>query len=298
MTTHTEQYNKFPYPERDPEDEKKRLVKTSLDDVKNIKEVTGLQLNKDSKILVIGCGTGDQTTYLSTQLQNTDILAIDLSEASIAIAKKRLENRNLSNVEFRCMDLFKLELEGEFDYINACGILHHLPDPLEGFKKVRQLLKPGGVAGIMVYGKYGRTGITQMQVALKLLLKDESDVHEQIRITKDLLAGLIPTNWFCRGKDLVAAMQRDIDIYDILLNPSEKAYSLPEIWKEIDDADLEFVDFESAKTRLLLKPEMYISDREILRKLNNLTEEEKMVFTEVYAGVKTKHLFYVRRKNV
>jgi len=159
-------------------------------------------------------------------------------------------------------------------------------------------LKPGGVAGIMVYGKYGRTGITQMQVALKLLLKDESDVHEQIRITKDLLAGLIPTNWFCRGKDLVAAMQRDIDIYDILLNPSEKAYSLPEIWKEIDDADLEFVDFESAKTRLLLKPEMYISDREILRKLNNLTEEEKMVFTEVYAGVKTKHLFYVRRKNV
>ena len=294
MTSHKEQYEAFPYPQRDPEDEKKRMVKTSLDDVKNLHEVTGLLLNEYSKVLVVGCGTGDATTYLSVQLPDMKILAVDLSEASIEVAKKRLEVRELKNCKFLCLDFF--ELEGEYDYINACGVLHHLPDPLEGFKKVCSLLKPDGIAGIMVYGKYGRTGITQMQTALKILLQDEDDVHEQIRITKALLAGLPPTNWLCRSKDLVKGMKEDVDVYDILLNPKEKSYTLPELWKEVDDAGLEWIDFESPKTELLLKPEMYISDREILRVLNKLPKEEIQVFTEVLTGTRTKHLFYARRK--
>ncbi len=58
---------------------------------------------------------------------------------------------------------------GPFDYIDCCGVLHHLPDPAAGLAALLSVLAPGGGLGLMVYAPHGRTGVYMLQDALGLL---------------------------------------------------------------------------------------------------------------------------------
>ena len=67
------------------------------------------------------------------------------------------------------MSLLDLDptIHGHFDLIICVGVLHHLENPSDGLNKLNSVLKNDGFIFIMVYGKYGRTGIYQMQDLLK-----------------------------------------------------------------------------------------------------------------------------------
>ncbi len=58
---------------------------------------------------------------------------------------------------------------GAFDYIDASGVLHHLPDPLAGLHVLVSVLKPDGAIGIMTYGALARSGVYPMQQLQRLL---------------------------------------------------------------------------------------------------------------------------------
>ena len=78
------------------------------------------------RILVAGGGTGDATIFLGEQLHNHDaqIVHIDISEASIAVARRRAEIRGLKNIEWRhdsLLSLPALSLDS-FDYISYTGV--------------------------------------------------------------------------------------------------------------------------------------------------------------------------------
>ncbi len=62
---------------------------------------------------------------------------------------------------------------GPFDYIDCCGVLHHLPDPAAGLRALLSVLAPGGGLGLMVYAPHGRTGVYMLQDALRLLAPAE-----------------------------------------------------------------------------------------------------------------------------
>ena len=47
------------------------------------------------------------------------------------------------------------------------GVLHHLENPKLGLNVLKNVLKDDGFMSIMVYGKYGRTGVYQMQDLMK-----------------------------------------------------------------------------------------------------------------------------------
>ena len=86
------QYEALPYPERDPADEKQRLVQTWLDDLPMINHYcfAGRQtFHQGFRVLVAGGGTGDATLYLAEQLKGlgAQIVHLDMSTASIAIAR-------------------------------------------------------------------------------------------------------------------------------------------------------------------------------------------------------------------
>jgi ubiquinone/menaquinone biosynthesis C-methylase UbiE len=74
---------------------------------------------KGFRVLIAGGGTGDALIYLAEQLRETDarLVYLDISEASMAIAKKRAEIRNLDRIEWvsgSILDLPRLGL-GPFD---------------------------------------------------------------------------------------------------------------------------------------------------------------------------------------
>ena len=96
---------------------------------------------------------------------------LDRSAAALAIAQARAEARGLTNIVWEQRSLLDLPGSGlgPFDYIDCCGVLHHLPDPAEGLRALLSVLAPGGGMGLMVYAPHGRTGVYMMQDALRRL---------------------------------------------------------------------------------------------------------------------------------
>ena len=249
MTTQTSaalvraQYENLPYPPRDPQDEARRLVSTWLDDLPMINHYgcRGLQdFRNGYRVLVAGGGTGDGSIFLAEQLRetNAEILHVDVSEASIQIARERARVRRLENLQFvhRSIDTLTEEDFGQFDYINCSGVLHHLSNPDDGLKALLRLMKPAGVLGLMVYATYGRTGVYQMQSLLGMLSGTENDAVK-LAVAREVLASAPRSNWFLRGEELHNDHKNmgDAGLYDLLLHPQDRAYTVSELYEWLED---------------------------------------------------------------
>jgi len=106
----------------------------------------------------IGCGAGHITLFLSQYFRK--VIGFDLSDKSLDIAREKLAQSGRNNVEFQQANLFdenfiKANAE-KFDYVLCYGVLHHTPDPEEGFSRLLKIVKPGG---ILCVGLYSRTEI-------------------------------------------------------------------------------------------------------------------------------------------
>ena len=239
------QYEALPYPPCNPQDERQRLVMTWLEDLPMINHYcfSGKQsFRKGFRALVAGGGTGDATIFLAEQLRaigaaDAEVVHLDMSTASIALAKERAQIRGLGNIRWVHDSLLNLPALGlgRFDYINCSGVLHHLAEPDLGLKALRSVLKEGGeqagAIGLMVYATTGRTGVYQMQTLMRLVNGAESDEHRKIANTRDLLASLPPGNWFKRGEELHHDHKiGDAGIYDLLLHSQDRSYSVGELF--------------------------------------------------------------------
>ena len=158
-----DQYEAYPYPERDPADEAKRLISGSPSDLHEINHyVFGGRLDtaKPFRALVAGGGTGDGTIMLAQMLAWRDspaeIVYLDLSEAALEVTRARAAARGLANLRFvrgSLLDLPNLGL-GAFDYIDCCGVLHHLPEPAAGLAILAGI---GTVPTAVFHRRFGRT---------------------------------------------------------------------------------------------------------------------------------------------
>lgn len=103
-------------------------------------------------VLDAGCGKGRHLVWVS-QFGAREVIGVDLSEA-IEIAYRH--TKHLPNVHVIQADLLELPLKKEsFDYVYSVGVIHHLPEPQQGFKELVSFLKPAGHISIWVYGREG-----------------------------------------------------------------------------------------------------------------------------------------------
>ena len=109
------------------------------------------------KVLEAGCGVGAQTITLSGNSPDAHITSIDISESSVAEAKKKAEASGCTNVTFQQGDIFNLSFKPEsFDHIFVCFVLEHLAEPIEALLCLKKILKPGGTITI-IEGDHGST---------------------------------------------------------------------------------------------------------------------------------------------
>ena len=129
------------------------------------------------KVLEIGCGLGTDGAQFAKA--GADYTGIDLTEASIELARKRFELAGLKG-EFRVADAEQLDFADEtFDLVYSHGVLHHTPDIEAAVREIYRVLKPGGRAMVMLYhrGSYNyRIGIRVLRRAGAGLLKSESGI--------------------------------------------------------------------------------------------------------------------------
>ena len=101
------QYEAYPYPARDPRDEKTRLITGSpsrLAEIDHYLFQGRLDLGQPFRALIAGGGTGDATVMLAQQLKDAgaaqaEVVYLDLSRASRAIAEARVAARGLAGFE-------------------------------------------------------------------------------------------------------------------------------------------------------------------------------------------------------
>ena len=124
------------------------------------------------KVLEIGCGLGTDGAQFAKA--GADYTGIDLTEASIELARKRFELSGLKG-EFRVADAEQLDFADEtFDVVYSHGVLHHTPDTEAAVRETHRVLKPGGRAIVMLYhrGSYNyRIGIRVLRRAGAGLLR-------------------------------------------------------------------------------------------------------------------------------
>lgn len=96
--------------------------------------------DKNKKALELGCGTGIFTKYLAEIFK--EIIAIDISEDMIEIAKQRIKN---DNVKFQIVDIHNLPFNNEsFDIVVGISVLHHL-NVYVALNEIYRVLKFDGI---------------------------------------------------------------------------------------------------------------------------------------------------------
>lgn len=98
-----------------------------------------------SSVLEAGCGVGAQTVTIAGASPGARICSVDISQASLRIARSRIADAGLTNVTFLQGDIFSLPFPPQhFDHVFICFVLEHLRDPLAALASLKPLLKPGG----------------------------------------------------------------------------------------------------------------------------------------------------------
>ena len=103
------------------------------------------------RVLEVGCGQGSTLNYLPKL--GAFVHGIDMSEASLAQARiGASELGHLDRVKLSVGDAETLSFpDGSFDAVICGGVLQHTEDTGGGFREIYRVLKPGGVAIVMLY---------------------------------------------------------------------------------------------------------------------------------------------------
>ncbi len=297
MSKIIEQYDAYPYPARDPADERKRLITGSPSNPMEIDHhVFGgvRDWSQTLNVLVAGGGSGDGLIQLAQMLTDAkrpyQITYIDLSTETRKIAEERARIRGLQNIEFITGSLLDAPELGLFDYIDCCGVLHHLPQPQAGFNALAQALAPDGGLGFMVYAPYGRSGVYPLQQAFAALTTGMSP-QQRLGFGKSVFARVPQNHEFKRNTLVGDHLDGDAGFYDLLLHSQDSACSVRDVADYLDHAGLELANF--------IQPAMYSLDGLLppgFIRPAGLTRIGEMQLAEKLRGNMKTHVGYAMKK--
>ncbi|HEY1503685.1 MAG TPA: tetratricopeptide repeat protein [Stellaceae bacterium] len=305
------QYESLPFPARDPEGERYVRYVTPPDILAKVNQYCfagGRDFGKGLRVLVAGCGTGDSVMWLGEQLRHTpsDIVALDLSSASLSIAEARAKMRRLTNIRFVNASLLEAPQLGldAFDYITCLGVLHHLPDPEAGLRALEAMLAPDGGMALMLYGLPGRAHIYAMQEVLRGATAGIDDREQKLALARDILAHLPATNPFrlCEGWENIQAayLKDDTNLWDTLLHDQDRAYTASGVRDFLSGAGLHLQAFGTYKAApatcsLQYDLDLYIGNPDERVRLARLPQPQREDMAEALDGSLALHTFYATR---
>jgi len=129
-----------------------RLVEVTTPVTRRLLGLVGLA--PGMRVLDIASGTGEPALPAAEVVGSQGyVLATDLSEEMLAVARDKAQARGLSNVDFLHVDGEKLDVEPEsFDAVLCRWGIMFMPEPLRCLKQAHRSLKPGGRIALSVWG--------------------------------------------------------------------------------------------------------------------------------------------------
>jgi ubiquinone/menaquinone biosynthesis C-methylase UbiE len=251
------------------------------------------------RALMAGGGSGDGTMMLAQHLASAgrpgEVTWYDRSTAARAVAQARAAQRGLGNIRFVNGSILELAQSGlgPFDYIDCCGVLHHLPDPAEGLRQLTSVLAPGGGLGLMVYAPHGRTGVYMLQDALRLLAPETEAPPARVETARRLWKQIPDTAWLKHNPWITDHTEGgDAGLYDLLLNPRDRAYTVTAFDALLRAAGLEVRAWVEP---LRYDPDAYLSDPKLRARTATLGPLQRAALAEAMCGNMGIHIVYCVR---
>ena len=213
----------------------------------------GLCPDGKTDILVAGCGTGQNLVETARQFKEAQVLAVDLSLASLCYAQRQAQALGLSNITFAAADILALgelgrrdpagcdrAIPSAFDVVDASGVLHHMADPWAGWRVLISLLRPGGFMRVGLYSKLARRLVNAARAFVAE--RGFAATVEDIRRSRQEILALAdgePAKNVAKYLDFFTASE----CRDMLFHVQEHQMTLPEIERFVGENSIEFVGF-------------------------------------------------------
>ncbi len=242
-----QQYEEHPYPRwiKSPPADPEPGIGAHLRRLFPLAAMPPIDDSRDLDILVAGCGTGQESIETARQFPRARVLAVDLSLASLAYAERKARELGLRNLEHAQADILGLGAIGRsFDVVAATGVLHHLADPLTGWRTLRSLLRPGGFMRIGLYSDKAREVI----VAARRFIAAQgyAPTPDGIRRCRQVLMAA-GGGQGGEGGFAELALLRDFygtcECRDLLFHAQEQCYTLSQLRGMLASLDLRFLGF-------------------------------------------------------
>jgi SAM-dependent methyltransferase len=230
------------------------------------------------RLLEGGCGTGEKLVAHAKLFPQSEFCAMDLTPASIDVARFHLKAFRVGNVESIEQANLMHELpfpEETFDVVYSIGVIHHTPDPVAAMRHLAKLVKPDGYLFFWVYGALGQLWRMKRLDYMNVMKQGckEADVERIARESFreagfafsvwERLRSLVVmrhTNYWLLLKSLLVALRRkrafhfvgldDSSLYDWFLHAHERFYTGEEVIEDTHAAGLFVEDFISPRVDL------------------------------------------------
>ena len=104
----------------------------------------------EGHILDLGCGPGDIPVRFARALPSCRVTGVDASEPMIGLADVAVKQAGLADrITFRCERFQAVSLVEPADAAVSNSLLHHVPNPLQFWYRLRQLVKPDSPVLVM-----------------------------------------------------------------------------------------------------------------------------------------------------
>ena len=196
----------------------------------------------NKKVLEVGCGTGQLSIGTAARFKGSKVLAIDLSLSSLSYAKRKTEELEIQNIEYIQADILDLgKLNRQFDIVESAGVLHHMHDPLAGWRVLTDCVKPGGLMKIGLYSELAREHIVEMRQEIK-----EAGIGSSDAAMKSFRTTVIESDQKHHRRILNSSdFYSFSELKDLLFHVQEHRFTIPQIQNCLSRLGLKFCGFHS-----------------------------------------------------
>ncbi len=217
------------------------------------------QLTEGKNVLIAGCGTGQEAIARALRYPGASVLGIDLSLASLSYAKFMASRLGVENLELMQADILKAErIDRDFDLIFSSGVLHHMDDPLAGWRQLITRLRSGGVMQISLYSELARQDIVRCRDWIEEMGFDSSS--SGIRTFRKRVTELDdddPIKEITRRKDFYSLSH----CRDLVFHVQEHRFTFPRLKQTLDALDLQLIGMVAPPWVQRRYHEMFPSDQ-------------------------------------
>jgi SAM-dependent methyltransferase len=197
----------------------------------------------------------------------------------LAYAKRKTDELGIDNLEYMQADILDLgKLNKQFDIIESAGVLHHMDNPMAGWKILTDCLKPGGLMTIGLYSELARQDILKIREEISKAGIGSSDAE-----MKSFRNTIMGSNKFLTKQILTSTDFYSLSGFkDLLFHVQEHRFTIPQIKVHLKKLGLEFCGFDTSSFSHFKQINKHKEDLYDLNKWQAYEEANQTAFAGMY----------------